>query len=191
MSSSNTHSSQARALKTSMVLQKEPRYKAFYKLYQAFRKNSLVEMQSDYFHLPVTDIWKTYEIWVLLRLYEVLRRNGFVLRKQGLVNVKARFIHDAKKVRFNFDLVKNKPLLDMQKEGRMAKVYYQRRYLPNFEEYGAAYKKEQVPDMVVEIFDKEAAIPEIIILDPKYRIEGDRPPESAMQELPLSEQDQR
>jgi len=170
-------------VKTSMVLQKEPRYKAFYELYRDFRKNSVIEIHSDYFHLPVTDLWRTYEIWVLLKVYEALRNIGFVTRNQGLVDVDARYICDAKKVRFNFDLTKNKSLLEMDKKGRTVKVYYQREYQTNFDDYGSTYETAQRPDIALEIFEAGAAIPEIIILDPKYRIEGDKPPQAAIHEL--------
>lgn len=170
-------------VKTSMVLQREPRYKAFYRLYQDFRKNSVVEVHSEYFHLPVTQVWKTYEMWVLLKICNALERIGFNLKKQGLVDVNARFIHDAKKVRFSFDLVKNKPLLELQKQGKIAKVYYQREYATNYKDYGSVDEKAQRPDVSIEIFEKDAAVPEIVIFDPKYRIEEDKPPELARKEL--------
>ena len=61
-------------LKTSMVLQKEPRYKIFYELYQDFRKNSVVEVHSDYFYMPIRQAWDIYEIWVFLELCKVLKK---------------------------------------------------------------------------------------------------------------------
>jgi hypothetical protein len=37
--------------------------------------------------------------------------------------------------------------------------------------------------MAIEIFDKGETTPEVVIIDPKYRIDGDKPPESAKKEL--------
>lgn len=170
-------------VKTSMVLQKEPRYKAFYRLYRDFLKNSVIEVHSEYFHLPLTEVWRTYEIWVLLKVYEALRKIGFILRKQSLVDIDSRYFYDAKKVRFNFGLTKNKPLIELHKEDKIAKMYYQRRYETSFDDYGSVDEKAQVPDMSIEIFKKGEIIPEIVIVDPKYRIAEDKPPESAKKEL--------
>lgn len=170
-------------VKTSMVLQKEPRYKAFYKLYQEFRKNSVIEISSGYFHLPVTESWKIYEIWVLFQMYEILRQLGFNLKKQGLLNLNTKYLHNAKKVSFSFNLTKNKPLLQFTKEGRTAKLYYQRRYETKFTGYGSIDEQCQIPDMVIEIFEEKQTIPRIVIVDPKYRITGSKPPKSAKTEL--------
>jgi hypothetical protein len=170
-------------VKTSMVLQKEPRYKAFYKLYRDFRKNSVIEVSSKYFHLPVTEAWRIYEIWVLLKVYEALRKIGFVLRKQRLLDVDTRYIYDAKKVRFNFGLTKNRPLLELHKDSKTAKLYYQRVYRTGFGDYGSVDECAQIPDMAIEIFSEGETIPEIVIIDPKYRIDGDKPPEPAKKDL--------
>jgi len=170
-------------VKTSMVLQKEPRYKAFYKLYRDFRKNSVIEVHSEYFHLPITQVWRTYEIWVLLKVYEALRNIGFKLRKQTLVNVDTRYVYDARKVRFNFDLTKNKPLLELHKKGKTAKMYYQRVYQTGFDNYGSVDEHAQIPDIAIEIFGEGENVPEIVIVDPKYRIAGDKPPLSAIKDL--------
>ena len=124
------------------------------------------------------------KIWVLLKIYEILRKIGYKIRKQRRVNVEKRNIYDVKKVRFNFGLTTNRPLLELHKDKKTVKLYYQRRYSRNFPEYGSVdHEQDQIPDIAIEIFEEGEIYPEIVIIDPKYRVKGNRPPESAKKAL--------
>jgi hypothetical protein len=148
-----------------------------------FRKNSIIEVHSEYFHLPVTQLWRTYEMWVLLKVCEAIRKIGFQLKKQRLVNIDTGYIYDAKKIRFDFDLAKNKPLLELHKEDRTIKLYYRREYQTGFDHYGSVDEKAQIPDVAIEIFGGGEIVPDVVIVEVKYRIKEDKPPESAKKEL--------
>ncbi|MGA2308401.1 MAG: DUF2357 domain-containing protein [Candidatus Bathyarchaeia archaeon] len=175
--------SKMNVVKTSMVLQKEPRYRSFYKLYQDFRKNSLVEINSDYFYIPIRRAWQVYEIWAFLKVAEVLVRKGFV-PQQGLFNTSERMSHDVKNVNFNFNLKENIPLLELKGKNLAARVYYQRSYAVAFiSGYGSTDPYEKKPDIAIEFFTNNNPIPEIVILDAKYKIVEERPPQSTLKDM--------
>lgn len=169
--------------KTSMVLQKEPRYRSFYKLYRDFRKNSLVEINSDYFHIPIRRAWQIYEIWAFLKVAEILVKKGFAPQQQ-LVDTSERMSYNVKNVNFNFSLKENTPLLELTRENLTIKVYYQRSYPAAFSgDYGSIVPYEKRPDVAIEFFIKGSRVPDIVILDAKYRIVEEVPPEGALKDM--------
>jgi uncharacterized protein len=162
-------------IKTSMVLQREPKYRSFYNLYQESRKNSLLEIDSEYFHIPIRRAWQIYEIWAFLQVARVLQKIGF----QPLPKLFDSFDQtsfNVRKVGFNFGLKENTPLLEFENSGIRGRLFYQRFYpiicSNDCSEFGSVIPFEKKPDIVIE-FKKEAQnVPDLIILDAKYRLES-------------------
>lgn len=162
-------------VKTSMVLQKEHRYHSFYRLYQEFRLNYLLEVNSKYFSIPIRRAWQIYEIWVFLKIARALEKVGFVPQK-SLIDTSEGTSFKVKTTGFNFSLKENTPLLIYKQGDLTAQLIYQRNYLRLWEtesaSYGSVLEREKTPDVVIELFQSNNPIPKLLIFDAKYRLEG-------------------
>ena len=170
-------------IKTSMVLQKEPKYRSFYKLYQEFRANSLLQIDSEYFSIPIKQAWLAYEIWVFLKVAKALQKIGFEPLKK-LFDVSEATSYCVKTNGFNFNLTKNEPLFEFKRDNMTAQLFYQRNYRKIWEtsvKSGSVLKREKTPDIVVELIRTGTLAPRILILDAKYRPETSL--DDAMSEL--------
>jgi hypothetical protein len=168
-------------IKTSMVLQKEPKYCSFYKLYQEFRANSLLQVNSEYFSIPIKQAWQAYEIWVFLKVAKALQKIGFEpLKSIVSASEETKFV---KTTGFNFCLTANTPLLEYAQGESTAKLFYQKTYPKLWETQsancGSVIDSELKPDIVIELYTPGSSVQKILILDAKYRLEG-----SIIQALP-------
>lgn len=173
-------------IKTSMVLQREPKYLAFYRIYQEFRLNYLLEINSEYFSIPIRRAWQIYEIWVFLKIARVLEKAGFE-PQNSLVDTSEGTNFKVKTSRFNFGLKENIPLFVYKQKDITAELYYQRNYPKLWStesaSFGCVLDSEKTPDVVIELRHSGDPTPNILILDAKYRLESSL--QQALEEMSL------
>lgn len=142
---------------TSQAFRKHPYYKEWFKWFQ-----SLYEFQNVSFDvqqsLALKDTYDIYEIWSYLQVVKVLREEGVIESYLGL------FVKEEE--RFFFSLAKNRESKMKLKNGGMLTF---QRVIQNNSNPFYTYTQRMIPDITIEYKD------EMIIFDPKYRVDSNIP----------------
>jgi hypothetical protein len=176
----------------SAVMQRDARYRSIYQLWQALRRQPLLEPSSQQGLLPIHELPRLYEIWCALRVAQAL------LALPGAVLVTQRLIADDDNS-IGVALTEDAPLLVVAVGDARLTLRYQPRYRPlrikdnksqiadpnnhragnqhndsedNLQsQIGSLDRHTRVPDLALEVRCSNAA-PVVWLLDAKYRLDA-------------------
>lgn len=158
--------------RATMVLLRRPEYRAALDLYLAFQRGLSVNLESPLFDSPLEQLPALYQLWATLH---VIRAFVEAAGEAGYRVVEERLIgFDAGGV-FLRPLPDGRPAVMLRHPaGASAALIPERRYLPRTD--GArrvhSISYEQRPDVAIEVLSPGGHL-EIIVLDPKYKLDGE------------------
>ncbi|MBU9723826.1 DUF2357 domain-containing protein [Bacillus alkalicola] len=144
-------------IRTSQAFRKHPYYKEWFKWFQSLYEFQNVSFDMDQ-SLGLKDTYDIYEIWAYLQVVKVLRELDLIENYQGL------FVKEEE--RFFLSLGKNKESrMKLKGEGYLT---FQRLIQNNSKPF-YTYTQRMIPDITIEYKD------EMVIFDPKYRVDSNIP----------------
>lgn len=153
------------------VLMKEPNYRNFYQIYQAFQSDlRLVDFSKYFATLSIRLQSELYELWAVFTATAILRD---LLLAQGFVQRSTEKFYKIKGDTFQIE-VDRRAMVEFAKGDIRIRAAYERDYL-SFQEpgrlpdpFGSTGRGNKTPDLAIEILKSNQPLG-IVILDAKYK----------------------
>lgn len=157
-------------------MQRDPDYRAVYRMWQAMRRRPLISWTEPSLTLPIQELARLYESWCAVQLVLILAGlPGYTLIEQSLA------LSDDASEGWSLRLSEKVPLLSLRgPDTRTLSLHYQPRYrpLPADPERRVTPtglysldRHTRVPDLTVEL-DRPGQPPLVLVLDAKYRLDA-------------------
>ena len=143
------------------VLLKDPLYSRFYRLYREFDR-AFTPFDGDPFRLSLDKVWQLYEYWCFFQVVAALR---------SLAGDDAQFDASGFLADHADRISLAMPQARVAITGQVD-VGFQRTFFYHAGDHTGAgtYSHEMRPDISIEVRDEHGQIQEIVLLDPKYRV---------------------
>lgn len=151
------------------LLQRDPRYRTIYQMWQALRQQPAFLFQSPLLSIPIADLPQLYESWCALQVAAALLAAGGEVRSQRLV--RPAVDGDALAT---VGLATDAPLLVIARGDAELRLRYQPRYRPGAgpTRLRSLDRHTRTPDLSIEVW-RAGAAPQALVLDAKYRLDDD------------------
>jgi hypothetical protein len=155
----------------SMVTMRDPRYRAVHRIWQDLTRQLLVTLDEPGLDVPLRNVPLLYERWVTLiavdALLQAAEAAGWAIRSQRLIQRQPDGIY----VRLLRDGVS---VLELRnpRSGASASLVPQRAFAADIGVSRSASLR-QVPDLTLEVDHGDGGQPRLLLLDPKYKLDGE------------------
>ncbi len=150
-------------------LQRDPDYRAVYRMWQQLRRRPLIQWDAPTLQIPIQDLPRIYERWCAARVaLALLRLPGLHLESQQI----ARQDDPADDLAWGVYLAEGRALLTLEgPAGARLTLRYQARYTPGGAGLRSLDRHTRVPDLALEITPVGGPT-RVIVLDAKYRLDA-------------------